>query len=66
MLTSQDLLNITLSLGFIVLVGFISYAAYQLALTLKALRYVAQDLEDTANGVRMGALSLVRALFGRR
>lgn len=49
----QDILYYILTLGFIVLVIFISYAAYQLTQTLKSLKRLIDEIEDTTRDVNV-------------
>jgi len=68
--TSQDFLFYILALGFIILVGFLSYAAYHLAEALKSLKLLIDNLEDTArdlnivkNKIKLGALTSLVTLL---
>ena len=49
----QDILYYILTLGFIVLVGFISYASYRLAQALMSLKKLIEDLEETTKDVNL-------------
>ncbi len=49
----QDILYYILTFGFIVLVIFISYAAYQLTQTLKSLKRLIDEVEDTTKDVNL-------------
>ncbi len=51
-MSTQDFLFISLGVGFLILVGFLSYAAYHLAITLKSAREVIDNAEDITNDVR--------------
>lgn len=48
----QNFFYAALGVGFLILVGFISYAAYQLSLTLKELRFLIEDVDDTARDIQ--------------
>jgi hypothetical protein len=72
-MTSLDFLYFALGIGFLSLAGFVSYAAYQAALTLKAARRIIEDVEDTVldfvmlkDGMKMGVLSVLTNLFRPR
>ncbi len=63
---SQDFLFYSLGIGFLVLVGFLSYAAYQLAQSLRTLNLILQNAEDITsdvdmikNGVKFGFLNIL-------
>lgn len=67
----QEFLNNILTLGFIVLVTLTSCAAYQLILTLKSLRRLIDDVEDTTKDVnlikdkiKLGALTGIATILG--
>ena len=71
MLTILDLLYISLTIGFLILVGFVSYAAYQLGQTLKSIRRVANEVEGTTRDIEIikdeikyGLLGILRRLVG--
>ncbi|HEX6977409.1 MAG TPA: hypothetical protein VF185_03570 [Patescibacteria group bacterium] len=73
MLTTQDLLNICLAIGFLSLVAVISFTLIQISLTLKAIRIVAEEVRNTAHNislfrseVKIGALSFIKSLLGGR
>lgn len=50
-LTSLDILYLSLSIGFLVLVIFFVFLILKLGKTLDAVRILAQDLDDTARDV---------------
>ncbi len=52
-LTTQDLLNLSLSFGFLVLVGFLSYLCFNLVKTLKSVKKLVDDTENITKDVRM-------------
>jgi hypothetical protein len=52
-MTTQDTLNISLSIGFLVLVGFFCYAFYYLAQTLKSAKKIIDDAQDLTKDVRI-------------
>jgi hypothetical protein len=63
---SLNLLYFSLAIGFLILVGFISYAAYNLSITLKRLTSVlvkvddvAKDADDLKNLIKSGVLGLL-------
>ncbi len=51
LMTSLDVLYYALALGFLVLVGFISYMAYEAALTLKSLRGTLGHVDNIVSNV---------------
>ncbi|MDD2823402.1 MAG: hypothetical protein PHQ59_04980 [Candidatus Daviesbacteria bacterium] len=71
-MTSQDFLFLSLGTGFLILAGFISYAAYHLAQSLKTLKLILENAEDVSedidklkNTIKFGLLDLLR-IFSRR
>ncbi len=48
---SQDLLNYSLGIGFLILVGFLSYAAYSLSKTLLKLTSILEKIDDITGAV---------------
>ena len=63
---SQDFLNYSVALGFLILVGFLSYAAFNLSKALKKTTSiltkvddVAKDVDDLKNGIKSGILTLI-------
>jgi hypothetical protein len=73
MLATQDLLNITLSIGFLIFVAFASLALYNLTLTLRSIKIVtdevgkaARDVSIFKNEVKISSLNLIRSLLGGR
>jgi hypothetical protein len=63
---SLNLLYYSLGIGFLILVGFLSYAAFSLSKTLKKLTSilvkvddVAKDADDLKNYVKQGILYLM-------
>jgi len=63
---SLNFLYYSLGIGFLVLVGFVSYAAFNLSRTLKRLTSVlikvddvAKDADDLKNLIKSGVLGLV-------
>lgn len=52
-MNTQDLLVYTFGIGFLVLMGFLSYAAYWLAQSLKRLTSILQNAENVTNDVSM-------------
>lgn len=70
-MNSQEFLYYSLAIGFIVLVAFTSYAMYRLAEALKSIKYLVDNIEDTAkdinlikNKIKLGALTTLGALIG--
>lgn len=70
---SLDVLYFSLSIGFLVLAGFISFAAFQLAQTLKSARLLIMDAKDIVkdvqavkDGVTRGILQLISSFFRRK
>ncbi len=70
-LTTLDVLYISLSLGFLVLVGFVSFTSLKLARTLDSLKLLIDDIDDAANDVKnlknqlkAGALSATSLILG--
>ena len=65
-MTSLNVLYYSLAVGFLVLVGFLSYSAYSLSETLKKLTSiltkvddVARDVDELKNGIKNGILTLM-------
>ena len=65
-MTSYDFFNYSLGIGFLILAGFLSYAAFNLSQTLKNLSSViekvddvAKDAEDLKNSIKSGILTLM-------
>jgi len=61
---TQDVLYLSIAFGFIVLTAFVSFAAFQLAVTLKSLRQVldsvgdiSKDIEAVKNQIKTGVLT---------
>lgn len=50
-MTSQDFFYYALGIGFLILVGFLSYAAYNLSLTLKELTPILKKLGDLTKDI---------------
>lgn len=48
----QDFLYLSLAVGFLILVGFISFAAYKLGKTLGSIKEVVDDAEDITHDVK--------------
>lgn len=68
-----DALYVVLAVGFAVLVGFISYAAFEVGKTLRSIREVIDDVKDITSDARFykdqikdGILGVIRIIFGRR
>ena len=60
----------SLAIGFLILVGFISLAAYRLAKSLESLKVLIDNLEDTTkdlniikNKIKLGALTSIASLL---
>lgn len=69
----MDALYVVLAVGFAVLVGFISYAAFEVGKTLRSIREVIDDVKDITSDARFykdqikdGILGVIRIIFGRR
>lgn len=63
---SQNFLYCSLAIGFLILVGFLSYAAFNLSKTLKEATSiltkvddVAKDVDELKNGIKSGILTLI-------
>jgi hypothetical protein len=63
---SYDFFFYSLGIGFLVLVGFLSYAALNLSQTLKELTSIlvkvddiAKDADDLKNNIKLGILNLM-------
>lgn len=50
-MSTQDFFYLVASFGFIILVGFISYAAFHLARTLKSLKLLIDQTEDITSDI---------------
>lgn len=48
----QDFLYLSLAVGFLILVGFISFAAYRLGKTLESIKEVVDNAEDITHDVK--------------
>ncbi len=64
-MNSYDLLNYSLAIGFLVLVGFVSYSAFNLSNTLKELTSIlekvdaiAKDAEELKDFIKKGIIYL--------
>ena len=69
-MNSQELLFYSLALGFLILVGFFSLAAYRLAKVLESLKVLIDNIEDAAkdlnvikNQIKLGALTSLAAFL---
>lgn len=51
-MNSNDFLNISVGVGFLVLVGFIAYVCIRLSETLKSIKILADDTQSIAQGVK--------------
>lgn len=67
---SVDILNISLAVGFISIAGFLSYALFQLAATLKETKRVLADVKDTTadftmlkENMKLGVFSILSTLL---
>lgn len=67
---SQNFLNYSLGIGFLVLVGFLSFAALSLSQTLKRLTSIlvkvddiAKDVDDLKNFIKYGVVYLKNMLI---
>ncbi len=65
-MVSSDFLFYSLGIGFLILVGFVCYAAVNLSQTLKKLTSIlvkvddiAKDAEDLKNTIKLGILNLM-------
>ena len=68
-MTSQDILYYSLAIGFLILVGFVSYAAFSLSKTLKKLTSILEkvdditkDVDELKNFIKYGILALKNML----
>ncbi len=50
-MSSQDFLYCSLGIGFLILVGFLSYAAFSLSKTLKELTSILEKVDDITKDV---------------
>lgn len=71
-MASQDFLFYALGFGFLILVGFLSYASFCLAKSLKTLTLILQNAEDISNdldklehGIKFGLLNLLH-IFSKK
>ncbi|MDO8452797.1 MAG: hypothetical protein Q7S79_03540 [bacterium] len=76
----QDFLYLSLAVGFLILVGFISFAAFRLGKTLESIKRVVDNAEDITHDVKavkdqiksglittiMTALNLTTAVLKRK
>ena len=51
-LTSLDILYLSLSIGFLILVGVISYLVFRVSRTLGNVDTLVEDVDDTAKDIR--------------
>lgn len=76
-MTSQDFLYYALGFGFLVLVGFLSLAAYRMSESLQRLTQILQNAEDISedissdigklkNGIRLALLNLLQLFIKKR
>jgi hypothetical protein len=70
---SQNFLYYSLGVGFLILVGFLSWAAFSLSKTLKRLTSIlekaddlAKDADDLKNYAKSGIMYLVNLVIGKR
>jgi len=70
--TALVFLYYALGIGFLILVGFISFAMYQVAQTVKSVRRVTQDIGDIAHDVtvtkdrlKLGVITSVLGIIRR-
>jgi hypothetical protein len=70
-MSSLDALYYALAGGFLIFVGFISFALYRLGIALETLNRVLQEVEDVArdvssakNFLKVGLLGIVDRLLG--
>lgn len=71
-MTSMDFLNYSLGLGFLILIGFASYALYNLSLTLKEstsiltkVDEITKDVNDVKNLIKHG-ISYLMSMFSNK
>lgn len=71
-MSSLDILYYSLAAGFLILVGFVSYAAFNLSQTLKEttsilerIDDITKDVEEFKNYIKQGILYL-KSLFTRK
>ena len=66
-MNTQDLLNFSLALGFIVITTCVVFTTFFLIQALKSLSSAAQDISDTTQGIKeklqMKALAAIPALL---
>ena len=72
-MTSLNVLYYSLAVGFLVLVGFLSYAAFNLSQTLKEstlilkkIDDIAKDAKDLKNAIKGGIQFLINMFSSRR
>lgn len=76
-MNSQDFLFYSVGIGFLILVGFVSLAAYRLAQSFKKITLILQnaenlsedisnDLEKLKSGVKLGILNLLQIFLKKR
>lgn len=76
-MNSQDFLFYSVGIGFLILVGFVSFASYRLAQSLKKITQILQnaenlsedisdDLEKLKSGVKLGVLNLLQIFLKKR
>jgi hypothetical protein len=70
-MSSLDALYYALAVGFLIFVGFISFALYRLGIALETLNRVLREVEDIArdigsvkNFLKVGLLGIINRLLG--
>ncbi len=66
MLSTSDLLNISLAVGFLIFACFAAYFFYCLALTLKTIREVILSIKLVREGINVSILTFLKRILGGR
>jgi hypothetical protein len=66
MFTSTDFLNVSLAVGFLVLIFFLCYALLQVIILVKAAKKFIQEIQLMRDGMKLGVLTFVKKLLSRR
>jgi len=67
MVTTGDILNISLAVGFLLIAISVAYTFYNLSQTLKIIRETVVDIRIAKESLQIGALNIIKKILqGRR
>jgi hypothetical protein len=66
MFTSTDFLNVSLAVGFLVLIFFISYTLIQVIIFIKILKKFILEIQFMRDGMKLHALTFIKNLLSRK